>query len=518
MLDILSDGFGKAINKLKGVATLTEENVQSAMDEIRRSLLEADVEYGVTKAFLSRVKEQALGQTVNLKAGKGDDRVKVSAGDHFVRICQKELENLMGPVDTSLQFPVNKPGIIMMVGLQGSGKTTSTGKLTKYLVEQHKRKPLLVAADIYRPAAVEQLRVLGGKLGIEVFHIEGANPVEISRQSVAEAYRRNCDTILIDTAGRLTIDDDLMKELDDIKSAVSPDNILLVCDAMMGQDAVTTAKAFNDRLNLSGVVITKLDGDARGGAALSIKEVTGKPIKFLGMGEDLQRLEEFRPEGLASRILGMGDVIGLMKDFEREHKGDMEADALKMLQGQFTFDDFYNQISMIQRMGPLKDIIAKMPIGNMIPKDLPIDDRQLAKVGYMINSMTKKERINPDIFNESRVRRVAKGSGRSPKEVSELLNQFKMIRNMMGNVGKNLGLFGKIPGLGGLGQLNQMRKMAQSMMSGGGGFPGGMGGMGGLGDMLGGGAGGAKRQVVDREKLKKLRKAEKSARKKNRKR
>ena len=527
MLDVLSEGFRQAKDRLKGKATLTEENVADAIAAIRTSLLEADVEYGVAKTFLQRVQEHALGTSVDLKAGKGSAKIRVSPSDHFVQICHEELEKLMGPVDTKLTLPGNRPATIMMVGLQGSGKTTTTGKLTRYLQRQ-KRKPLLVAADIYRPAAVQQLRVLGEKTGAPVFHIEGASPVEICKQAIPKAWELGCDTILFDTAGRLTIDDALMQELEDIKKITSPDNILLVCDAMMGQDAVTTAKAFNDKLKLTGVVITKLDGDARGGAALSIKEVTGTPIKFLGMGEDLDRLEEFRPEGLASRILGMGDVVGLMEDFERVSDGDRTADALKMLQGQFSFRDFYEQLSMIQKMGSLKDLMAKLPMQGMIPKDINVDDRELTKIKAMIDSMTEEERINPKVFNDSRARRVAKGSGRNASDVQDLVKRFVSMRKMMGNMGKMMGGMGglggalaKIPGMGQLSQLNNLRKMAQNM----GGMPGMGGGMGGgamppgMAEMmsgLGGMGDGPKRAAVDRDKLKKLRKQAKTARKKNR--
>lgn len=523
MLDILSDGFRQAKERLRGKATLSEENITDAIADIRRSLLEADVEYGVAKKFLERVKEEALGQTVQTKAGKGAGAMRVSAGDHFVKICQTELENLMGPVDSSLNIPSNRPATIMMVGLQGAGKTTTTGKLTRYLIDRKKRKPLLVAADIYRPAAVDQLKVLGNKVGVPVFHIPDATPVQICREAVKKAYEMGCDTILFDTAGRLTIDDQLMKELDDIKAATNPDNILLVCDSMMGQDAVQTAKSFNERLSISGVIMTKLDGDARGGAALSIKEVTGAPIKFLGMGEDLERLEEFRPEGLASRILGMGDIVGLMHDFERVAKEDQEESAMRMLQGQFSFNDFYEQLSMIQKMGPLKDIMAKLPIGNMLPKGLNVDDRELTRIKAMIDSMTKQERVNPKLFNDSRVRRVAKGSGRNPKDVQELIKRFGAMRQMMGMMGKNMGLLGKIPGMGQIAQMGQMKKMAAEMQKGGGGglggmIPPGMGGMGGLADMFGGGgSGGGSKRPIDRDKQKKLRKEAKKARKKNRK-
>ena len=530
MLDVLNDGFQNAVDKFRGRTKLSEENIQAALEEIRKSLLEADVEYGVAKKFLREVKERALGTAVELKAGSGQERLKVSAGDHFVGICQEELEKLMGPADPELNLPNNRPAIVMMVGLQGTGKTTTTGKLTKYLKEQKKRQPLLVAADIYRPAAVDQLKVLGDRIGVPVFHKADTDPVTICQLAVKKAYELDCDTILFDTAGRLTIDSALMKELIDIKSATKPDNILLVCDAMMGQDAVTTAKSFDESLDLTGIVMTKLDGDARGGAALSIKEVTGKPLKFLGMGEELDRLEEFRPEGLASRILGMGDIVGLMQDFERVTDADREADAARMLQGQFTLQDFYDQLTTIQKMGSLKDIIAKLPMQGMIPKGVDVDDKELGRIKVMIDSMTKNERDDPRLFNDSRIRRIAKGSGRPIKDVRELLKKFNGMRQMMGSLGKNMGgMLGKIPGMGQLGQMNQLRKMAQSMggpggaggaLGGGqpgGGLPGGMDGLGGLGNLLGGGgASGNTAKKIDRDKQKKLRKQRKRARKKNR--
>jgi len=517
MLDILSEGFSKAKEKISGTTTFTEENLSEALEGVQTSLLDADVEYGIAKKFVRQVREDVLGKTVQLRAGKGQKKVKVSAADHFIKSCQTELENLMGPVDSSLTFPGNRPAIIMMVGLQGSGKTTSTGKLTKYLIETQKKKPLLVAADIYRPAAVAQLKVLADRIGVPIYHREGATPVEICKEAVQKSFELGCNVILFDTAGRLTIDSDLMQELEDIKTQTSPDNILFVCDAMMGQDAVTTAKSFDDRLDLSGVIMTKLDGDARGGAALSIKEITGKPIKFLGMGEELDRLEEFRPEGLASRILGMGDVVGLMQDFEKVVEDDSEEKAMKMLRGQFTFNDFYEQISMIQKMGSLKDIAAKLPMQGLIPKGESLDDGEVVKTKAMIDSMTKEERVNPKVFNPSRMDRIAKGSGRSSNDVQDLIKKFSQMKKMMGMLGKNMGMLGKIPGMGGLAQLGQAKKMAQSMASGGG-----MPGMGDLGALFGGGDGHSKssatKKKVDREKQKKLRKKAQKQKKKNRRR
>lgn len=514
MLDILSEGFREAKLKLKGKAVLSEANLKEAIDTIRKSLLEADVEYGVTKQFLKRVQERALGQEVSLKAGKGANRMQVTPADHFVAICQEELEALMGPVNTELNFAVNRPTTIMMVGLQGSGKTTSTGKLAKMLQTKQKKKPLLVAADIYRPAAVQQLKVLGERIGVPVFHIEGASPQTICKEAVKKAYDLSCDVILFDTAGRLTIDTALMQELADIQAETKPDNILLVCDSMMGQDAVTTAKAFDERLTISGVIMTKLDGDARGGAALSIKEVTGKPIKFLGMGEDLDRLDEFRPEGLASRILGMGDIVGLMEDFQKVAEDDQEEQALKLLQGQFSYVDFYKQIEMIQKMGSLKDILAKLPMQDMLPKGVSLDDKELVKVKAVIDSMTKRERIGLDNLNPSRMTRIARGSGRPLKEVQELHTRFLAMRKMMGSFGKNLGgMLGKVPGMGSLNQLNNLRKMGQQAMG-----PGGFGAGADFGAMFGAGDTGASpKKAFDRDKQKKLRKEAKKARKKNRK-
>jgi signal recognition particle subunit SRP54 len=517
MLDVIGQGFKQAKQVFAGQATLNETNVQKAVDLIRSSLLDGDVEYTVAKNFLAKVKEKSLGQTVDLKAGSGSQRLKVTPQDHFVNICRQELEALMGPVDTSIHFAPNRPTVIMMVGLQGSGKTTSTGKLTRYLIETKHRKPLLAAADVYRPAAIEQLKVLGQRLSTPVFALgTNANPVDIATQAVAQAFKDGRDTVLIDTAGRLAIDEALMTELVKIKAAVKPDHIFFVCDAMMGQDAVATAKTFHDRLNISGIIMTKLDGDARGGAALSIKEVTGAPIKFLGMGESLEKLEEFRPEGMASRILGLGDIVGLMQDFEKVAHEDQEKDAMRMLQGKFSFKDFYQQISMIQQMGSLKDIVAKLPMQDFIPKGANIDDGELLKIRSMIDSMTEKERTNPSLLNPSRVKRIARGAGRPEKDVNDLITKFRGMQKMMGMLGKNLGMLGKIPGLGALNQMKAMKNMMQNMPGG----MGGSGGMGGLSSLFGGGSslmGAGARKPLDKDKLRKARKDAKKARKKNRK-
>lgn len=516
MLDIVSDGFKAAKDKLQGKATLSEENIKTALSDVRTSLLEADVEYSVVKSFIRTVKDRALGTEVDLKAGKGASKMKVSAGDHFIQVCQEELENLMGPEAHELKFPTNRPGKIMMVGLQGVGKTTTTGKLANFFKKKKSKKPLLVAADMYRPAAVEQLRVLGNNIDVPVFNVAGASPVDICKQAEAKAFELGCDLIIYDTAGRLTIDETLMTELKDIKSATNPDQILLVCDSMMGQDAVTTAKNFHEQLDIDSFIMTKLDGDSRGGAALSIKHITTRPISFIGTGEGFDALEEFRPQGLASRILGLGDVVGLMKSFEDVATEDREEEAMRMLQGKFTYKDFYEQISMIQNMGSLKDIIAKLPMQNMIPKDAVMDEGELTKIKAMIDSMTRKERLTVDKINESRARRIAKGSGRKVKEVQDLVTKFNQMKTMMGGLGKSMGMLGKMPGMGMMKNMNNMRKMAQQMM-GGGGMPdlsgmmgGGMPGMPGMG-------GGSAPKKIDRSKLKNKRKADRKNRKKNRK-
>lgn len=512
MLDMISNGFKKATEELTGRSKLTEENLAPALEEIRRSLLDADVEYSVVKTFLKNVKEASLGESVQIRAGKGEKKVKVSAREHFIKICQDKLEDLMGPVDTGLSLPKGKIATVMMVGLQGSGKTTSTGKLALFLKSNEKRKPLLVAADIYRPAAVDQLEVLGQRLSLPVFHIKNTSPQEICRLASDKARELGCDTVLLDTAGRLTIDEKLMTELTDIRSLVKPDHIFFVCDAMMGQDAVTTAKAFHEKLDLSGVIMTKLDGDARGGAALSIKEVTGAPIKFLGMGEELEALEEFRPDGLASRILGMGDVVGLMQDFEKVASDDHEENAERALAGKFNFQDFYSQIETIQKMGSLKDVMAKLPMQNMLPAGAmdQVDESRLGHIRSMINSMTRKERLDPDLLNSSRITRIAKGSGTKMSDVQQLVKQVKQMRTLFGQLGGGMlgGMMQKIPGMKELSQMSQMRKLAQT------GNP-----FGGAMSQLGGAASPGMKlsKRIDRSKVKKARQAAKNNRKRKRK-
>ncbi len=454
MLEVLSNGFNKARDRLRGKIELTADNIEDALKDIRMSLLEADVQYAVVKTFIARVQENALGSVVDTRVKHGDRKLKVAPGDHFINICHQELINLMGPVETGVRFGSRPVSAIMLLGLQGCGKTTTAGKLARHLTK-NKRKPLLVAADIYRPAAVQQLKVIGEKLGLPVFSAENMQPPEICSRAMQYAREIGCDIAIFDTAGRLAIDEPLMQELHDIASATKPENIFLVCDAMIGQDAVNTAETFNKRLDVTGFIMTKLDGDARGGAAVSIKQVTGKPIKFLGMGEGLENLEEFRPEGLASRILGFGDVVGLMKDFEGvvdEKKA--EEDAQRMLKGKFTLIDFLAQIQTIKKMGPLQDLVEKIPFFKQMTGGAAVDDREMVRVEAIISSMTPGERQQPDMINESRKRRVAKGCGRTVKDINDLLKRFKQMRDMMKNMSKSgmLGKlasgFGKIPGLG----------------------------------------------------------------------
>ena len=432
MLEILTRGFRDVREYLQGVRTLSEENLSEALRMIRVSLLEADVEFQVTRSFLDRVKEKALGEIVQVAVKHRDKKLKVSPSDHFISLCHKELVSLMGPEDSSLRF-VSKPvSAIMMVGLQGSGKTTTAAKLARFLSKKGK-KPMLVAADVYRPAAVDQLKKLGADLEIPVFSDNGAAPPEICEAAMAAAASMGRDVAIFDTAGRLTVDEPLMEELRRIEELAPPDNVLLVCDAMIGQDSVNVARAFAEKIHLTGFILTKLDGDARGGAAISIKEATGVPIKFVGMGEGMDRLEEFRPDGLASRILGFGDVVGLVKDFEEvidEKKA--EEDAMRMLRGQFTLSDFLGQIKAIKKMGPLQDLVEKLPFfSGGLPDSARVDDRELIRIESIINSMTPAERGNPDLINSSRIRRIAKGSGRSEPQVVDLLNKFRDMREFM---------------------------------------------------------------------------------------
>lgn len=548
MFETLSNGFRQARNRLAGLTELTEQNIETALREVRLSLLEADVELGVIKSFLARVKAKALGEIVRVKAkNAAGETVKVSASDQFIKVCFDELVEFMSPPEdvSAIVYADKGPTGIMMVGLQGSGKTTTTAKLARYLVKEGK-KPLLVAADMQRPAAVEQLQILGQSINVPVFSVPGATPLSICKEAILEAKSEGCDVIVFDTAGRLAIDEMLMDELGSIKAAVTPENILLVVDAMIGQDAVKVSKGFHDKLALTGVILTKLDGDARGGAALSVKEVTGASIRFVGMGETTDKLEEFRAEGLASRILGMGDVVGLMKDFEDiVDKEKAAEDAAKMLTGEFTFDDFLAQIKMIQKMGSLNDLIGKMPgVGDMIPAGTQFDDRELVKIEAMISSFTKSEKTDPYslVREPSRVKRISKGSGCGEQAVQELVQRFLMMKQVMGGMGQNLGMLGKMPGMNGLALARNLQKMMKKGgvpfggapgaggfgsgfpgMPGGfpgmpGGFPGMPGGMGGMPDLAALFGGGGPSPTDGMTKMKTMTAAEKNAKKASRKR
>jgi signal recognition particle subunit SRP54 len=458
MLEIVSKGFQSAKAALTGRTTLTEANIDDALRAIRISLLEGDVELGVVRTFLERVKQRALGEVVSLDIKKRGKKLAAQPGDHFVLICHNELEKLMGPVEEA-PIAFRRPlTTIMMVGLQGTGKTTTCGKLAHKLLAE-RRRPLLVAADIYRPAAVAQLKVLGDSLGVPVFAREGVAPAELCVQALREARATKRDVVIFDTAGRLAIDEKLMGELDSIKRQTRPDNIFLVCDAMAGQDTVRTASAFNRRLDITGFILTKLDGDARGGAALSIKEITGKPIKFLGMGEGLDKLESFRPEGLASRILGMGDIVGLMKDFEQVvDEKQAERDTKKLLKGTFTLEDFLSQLRTLKKMGSVKDIFDKLPMfgGAGAPSGAQIDDKAFVSMESMIQSMTPAERQTPSTIHSGRLRRIARGCGRKEEDVQALLQRFSMMQQMMANLQAQPGLLNSLPGMG---QLAPGRKM-----------------------------------------------------------
>lgn len=447
MLETISKGFSLAKNLLKKETQLTESNISSALKEVRLSLLEADVEFSVVKSFINRVKERALGLTVKTAVTDKKGRShKLNPSEHFIGICFEELEALMGKEE---EFVVpQKTAKFMMVGLQGSGKTTTSAKLARLLKEEKKRKPLLVAADIYRPGAYHQLEVLGKKLNIPVFHIEGASAQKICEEGLEKAKEIGADAVIFDTAGRLAIDEKLMNELVDIKNLVEPDNTYLVVDAMIGQDAVNTAKRFDELLDVNGFVLTKLDGDARGGAAISIKEITKKPIKFLGLGEDLNSLEPFRPQGLASRILGMGDVVSLAKDFEKHvDEKEAEEDMKRLMKGSFSFDDFIKQLNMIRKIGPLQSIIERLPgMGDMLG-GAKVDDREMTKFESMVMSMTPTERRNPELLvkQKSRRLRVAKGSGRGINELEQMVDRFMMMRKMMSMFGKNPKAMNNLP-------------------------------------------------------------------------
>ncbi len=422
----LADRLQGTIQKIRGKGKVNEADVKEMMREVRLALLEADVNFKVVKDFVKRVSERAVGQEV-LKS--------LTPGQQVIKVVKEELTDLMGGEQSKIAVASRPPTVILMVGLQGAGKTTTTGKLANLLRKKYNRKPLLVAADIYRPAAIKQLETLGKQLDMPVFSLgDQVSPVEIAKQAIAKAKEEHYDYVLIDTAGRLHIDETLMTELEDVKEVAKPDEIFLVVDSMTGQSAVDVASSFNDQLGLTGVVLTKLDGDTRGGAALSIRAVTNTPIKFVGMGEKLDALEVFHPERMASRILGMGDVLTLI---EKAQTNVDEAKAKELEQKfrtqTFTFDDFLEQLGQVRNMGPLDDLLKMLPGANKIKglNNISIDEKQIGHVEAIIKSMTKKEKSNPEIINASRRKRIAKGSGTSIQEVNRLLKQFDEMKKMM---------------------------------------------------------------------------------------
>ncbi len=415
----------ETFKKIRGKGKVTETDVNDMMREVRLALLEADVNFKVVKDFVSRVKERAVGQEV-FKS--------LTPGQQVIKVVNEELTQVLGGTQSKLILAPKPPTIIMMVGLQGAGKTTHTGKLAKYLIKQNKQ-PLLVAADIYRPAAIKQLEVLGEQLQVPVFSMgTEASPVEIAKKGVAYAKEQHRDIVLIDTAGRLHIDNQLMDELLNIREAVNPTEIMLVVDAMTGQDAVNVAQSFNETLDITGVILTKLDGDTRGGAAISVKAVTGCPIKFVGMGEKLDLLEPFYPDRMASRILGMGDVLTLIEKAQEAVDEEKARELQKKIRkAEFTFEDFLDQMEQLKKMGPLEDILGMLPGANKVKglKDIKVDDKQLGRVEAIVRSMTKHEKQHPEILNASRRRRIATGSGTTIQDVNRLLKQFEDMKKMM---------------------------------------------------------------------------------------
>ncbi len=443
MFENLSDKLDRAFKILKGQGQITEINVAETLKEVRKALLDADVNFKIAKQFTETVKEKALGQSV---------LTAISPGQLMIKVVHQELIQLMGGQKSDIQLGGN-PTIILMSGLQGSGKTTFSGKLANYLKTKKGKNPLLVACDIYRPAAIEQLKVLGAQIGVDVFaDPDSKDPVSISKRAIQQARDNGNSVVIIDTAGRLAIDELMMNEIAAVKKAVQPHEILFVVDAMTGQDAVNTAKAFNEKLNFDGVVLTKLDGDTRGGAALSIRYVVDKPIKFVGTGEKMEALDVFYPERMADRILGMGDVVSLVEKAQ-EQFNEEEARKLqkKIAKNQFDFNDFLSQLQQIKKMGNLKDLVGMIPGVGKSLKDVDIKDDAFKGIEAIIFSMTPKERINPDLINGSRRKRIAEGSGTNIQEVNKLIKQFEDTRKMMKMMGNK----------------EQMAKMMRSMPQGG---------------------------------------------------
>ncbi|HEY8340125.1 MAG TPA: signal recognition particle protein, partial [Egibacteraceae bacterium] len=432
MFDALSDRLDAVFAGLRGRGTLTEKQVDETLREIRLALLEADVNFKVVKAFISRVRERAVGAEVSQA---------LNPGQQVIKIVHDELVTILGSMSAPLDLGSRSPAVIMLAGLQGSGKTTAAGKLAT-LLKKKGRSPLLVAADLQRPAAVKQLRVLGEQAGVPVFApVESGDPIAVARDSIDEARRLGAGVVIVDTAGRTNVDEVMMQQAADIKAAVDPAETLFVIDAMIGQEAVTVAKAFQEAVDFTGVILTKLDGDARGGAALSVAEVTGRPIKFASVGEKLDEFEAFHPDRMAGRILGMGDVLTLIEKAEEVYTAEQaESVSAKLLSAEFTLEDFLEQMQQIKKMGPLQGLLGMIPgLGKQL-KDVDLDDRQITRVEAIIQSMTPEERRRPEILNGKRKKRIARGSGRSPQEVNELLRSFGEMQKMMKQLGGARGM------------------------------------------------------------------------------
>ncbi len=444
MFENISDKLDKAFKVLKGHGQITEVNVAETLKEVRRALLDADVNFKVAKSFTDRVKEKALGQNV---------LTSVTPGQLLVKITKDELTQLMGGEAADVDLSGN-PSVVLMSGLQGSGKTTFSGKLANFANKKKGKNPLLVACDVYRPAAIDQLHVVGDQIGVEVYsNKEEKDPVKIAQEGIAHAKANGKNLVIIDTAGRLAVDEKMMDEISNIKKAINPNEVLFVVDSMTGQDAVNTAKAFNDTLDFDGVVLTKLDGDTRGGAALSILEVVSKPIKFIGTGEKMDALDVFHPNRMADRILGMGDVVSLVERAQEQY----DADKVRKLQkkiskNQFNFEDFMDHIQQIKKMGSIKDLMGMVPGMGKAVKDMDIDDDAFKGVEAIIQSMTTQERIQPDLINSSRKRRIAAGSGTTVPEVNRLIKQFEETRKMMKMMSNKKNMMGMMK------QMKGMRK------------------------------------------------------------
>jgi len=477
MFESLTQRLSATFSFLGSKKELTPENIEEGLEQVRTALLEADVNFAVARDFTQRVREQVSG----LALVKG-----VEPSQQFIHACHEEIVRMLGPEDARLEFAKSGPTIVLMAGLQGAGKTTTVAKLAKRLMQSEKRRPLMVAADVKRPAAVEQLRILGKQIGVPVFHAEGVSAPEVCARGVEHARQNGFDLVLLDTAGRLHIDAEMMAEVAQIAARTSPHQQLLVVDAMTGQDAVRSAQAFHEKLALSGVILTKLDGDARGGAALSLQSVVGRPILFVGVGEKLDDLDSFSPRRMAGRILGMGDVVGLVETAQaRISENEAQQAYEKMVLGSFTLEDMLAQLRMIQRLGPMKKVLGMLPGMSGMTEHLDVDDKRIKRLEALFTSMTPRERLHPDAIDHSRRRRIARGAGQEPGAVGELLKSHKAMQRMMKEMNK-LGLGAK---LGSKQKTETLRGMSPTgeLASGGGGLFGG-GGLGGLGGLFGGGA------------------------------